>query len=91
MPKQIPLREKQELNSKHDSNIKQIYEVSLVMCMYVAGGDTMSVKLKFESPADGGMVHRSRSFTGVNTLGSRRRYLRLYDKFLSIPLMNFWL
>lgn len=34
----------------------------------------MSVKLKFESPADGGMVHRSRSFTGVNTLGGRRRH-----------------
>nr|XP_055069777.1 RIPOR family member 3 [Misgurnus anguillicaudatus] len=34
----------------------------------------MSVKLKFDCPADGGFVQRSRSFTGVNTLGSRRRY-----------------
>uniref|UniRef100_A0A671SQX2 Protein FAM65C-like n=1 Tax=Sinocyclocheilus anshuiensis TaxID=1608454 RepID=A0A671SQX2_9TELE len=33
----------------------------------------MSVKLKFDCPADGGMVQRSRSFTGVNTLGGRRR------------------
>ncbi|XP_056316509.1 RIPOR family member 3 [Danio aesculapii] len=33
----------------------------------------MSVKLKFDYPADGGMVQRSRSFTGVNTLGGRRR------------------
>uniref|UniRef100_A0A672SKJ9 FAM65 N-terminal domain-containing protein n=1 Tax=Sinocyclocheilus grahami TaxID=75366 RepID=A0A672SKJ9_SINGR len=33
----------------------------------------MSVKLKFDCPADGGMVRRSRSFTGVNTLGGRRR------------------
>ncbi|XP_052415539.1 RIPOR family member 3 [Carassius gibelio] len=33
----------------------------------------MSVKLKFDCPAEGGMVQRSRSFTGVNTLGGRRR------------------
>ncbi|XP_067229410.1 RIPOR family member 3 [Chanodichthys erythropterus] len=33
----------------------------------------MSVKLKFDCPADGGMVQRSRSFTGVNALGGRRR------------------
>uniref|UniRef100_A0A8C2KIH0 RIPOR family member 3 n=1 Tax=Cyprinus carpio TaxID=7962 RepID=A0A8C2KIH0_CYPCA len=33
----------------------------------------MSVKLKFDCPADVGMVQRSRSFTGVNTLGGRRR------------------
>ncbi|XP_026068819.1 RIPOR family member 3-like isoform X2 [Carassius auratus] len=32
----------------------------------------MSVKLKFDCPAEGGMVQRSRSFTGVNTLGGRR-------------------
>ncbi|XP_051567777.1 RIPOR family member 3-like isoform X3 [Myxocyprinus asiaticus] len=37
------------------------------------GGDEMSVKLKFDCPADGSMVQRSRSFTGVNTLGGRRR------------------
>ncbi|XP_016388106.1 protein FAM65C-like [Sinocyclocheilus rhinocerous] len=37
------------------------------------GGGEMSVKLKFDCPADGGMVQRSRSFTGVNTLGGRRR------------------
>lgn len=45
MPKQIPLREKQELNTKHDSNIKQIHEVSLVMCMYVAGGDVSQAEV----------------------------------------------
>ncbi|XP_073708687.1 RIPOR family member 3 [Garra rufa] len=33
----------------------------------------MSVKLKFDCPADGGIVQRSRSFTGVNALGGRRR------------------
>ncbi|XP_066520880.1 RIPOR family member 3 [Hoplias malabaricus] len=33
----------------------------------------MSVKLRFDCPAEGGMVQRSRSFTGVNTLGNRRR------------------
>uniref|UniRef100_A0A8C2JYK8 RIPOR family member 3 n=1 Tax=Cyprinus carpio TaxID=7962 RepID=A0A8C2JYK8_CYPCA len=33
----------------------------------------MSVKLKFDCPAEGGTVQRSRSFTGVNTLGGRRR------------------
>ncbi|XP_051752918.1 RIPOR family member 3 [Ctenopharyngodon idella] len=37
------------------------------------GGGEMSVKLKFDFPADGGMVQRSRSFTGVNALGGRRR------------------
>ncbi|XP_067316514.1 RIPOR family member 3 isoform X2 [Pseudorasbora parva] len=37
------------------------------------GGAVMSVKLKFDCPADGGMVQRSRSFTGVNALGGRRR------------------
>ncbi|XP_036427479.1 RIPOR family member 3 [Colossoma macropomum] len=33
----------------------------------------MSVKLRFDCPAEGGMVQRSRSFTGVNTLSGRRR------------------
>ncbi|KAG9277934.1 RIPOR family member 3 isoform X3 [Astyanax mexicanus] len=33
----------------------------------------MSVKLRFDCPSEGGMVQRSRSFTGVNTLSSRRR------------------
>ncbi|KAK7145225.1 hypothetical protein R3I94_011355 [Phoxinus phoxinus] len=37
-------------------------------------GGEMSVKLKFDCPADGGMVQRSRSFTGVNALGGRRRF-----------------
>jgi len=41
--------------------------------VYVLGGGEMSVKLKFDCPADGGMVQRSRSFTGVNALGGRRR------------------
>uniref|UniRef100_A0A8C1CUX3 RIPOR family member 3 n=1 Tax=Cyprinus carpio carpio TaxID=630221 RepID=A0A8C1CUX3_CYPCA len=36
-------------------------------------GGEMSVKLKFDCPAEGGTVQRSRSFTGVNTLGGRRR------------------
>ncbi|TRY77731.1 hypothetical protein DNTS_027897 [Danionella cerebrum] len=33
----------------------------------------MSVKLKFDNPSDGGLVQRSRSFTGVNSLSGRRR------------------
>ncbi|XP_058258959.1 RIPOR family member 3 isoform X2 [Hemibagrus wyckioides] len=33
----------------------------------------MSVKLQFDSPGKGGMVQRSCSFTGVNTLTSRHR------------------
>uniref|UniRef100_A0A3Q3R829 FAM65 N-terminal domain-containing protein n=1 Tax=Monopterus albus TaxID=43700 RepID=A0A3Q3R829_MONAL len=33
----------------------------------------MSVKLRFDSPADGGLVHRSRSFTGISSLTGRRR------------------
>ncbi|XP_037390889.1 RIPOR family member 3 isoform X3 [Pygocentrus nattereri] len=37
------------------------------------GGEGMSVKLRFDCPAEGGMVQRSRSFTGVNTLSGRRR------------------
>ncbi|KAL6458544.1 hypothetical protein MHYP_G00337740 [Metynnis hypsauchen] len=36
-------------------------------------GEGMSVKLRFDCPAEGGMVQRSRSFTGVNTLSGRRR------------------
>ncbi|KAL7891874.1 hypothetical protein AOLI_G00013500 [Acnodon oligacanthus] len=38
-----------------------------------SGGEGMSVKLRFDCPAEGGMVQRSRSFTGVNTLSGRRR------------------
>ncbi|XP_060925726.1 RIPOR family member 3 isoform X1 [Limanda limanda] len=33
----------------------------------------MSVKLRFDSPSDGGVVHRSRSFTGFSSLNTRRR------------------
>ncbi|KAF7664248.1 hypothetical protein LDENG_00182530 [Lucifuga dentata] len=33
----------------------------------------MSVKLRFDSPSDGGLVHRSRSFTGFSSLSGRRR------------------
>ncbi|KAM3622068.1 uncharacterized protein V6R79_020025 [Siganus canaliculatus] len=33
----------------------------------------MSVKLRFDSPADGGLIHRSRSFTGFSSLTGRRR------------------
>ncbi|TMS19069.1 RIPOR family member 3 [Larimichthys crocea] len=33
----------------------------------------MSVKLRFDSPSDGGLVHRSRSFTGFSSLNGRRR------------------
>ncbi|KAJ4941256.1 hypothetical protein JOQ06_027542 [Pogonophryne albipinna] len=33
----------------------------------------MSVKLRFDSPSDGGLVNRSRSFTGFSSLGGRRR------------------
>ncbi|XP_074523575.1 RIPOR family member 3 [Halichoeres trimaculatus] len=33
----------------------------------------MSVKLRFDSPSDGGLVYRSRSFTGFNSLTGRRR------------------
>ncbi|XP_046705972.1 RIPOR family member 3 isoform X1 [Silurus meridionalis] len=34
----------------------------------------MSVKLQFDSPSEGGMVQRSCSFTGVNTLTGRHRF-----------------
>ncbi|XP_078139727.1 RIPOR family member 3 [Centroberyx gerrardi] len=33
----------------------------------------MSVKLQFDSPSEGGLVHRSRSFTGFSSLTGRRR------------------
>uniref|UniRef100_A0A3B4BD63 FAM65 N-terminal domain-containing protein n=1 Tax=Periophthalmus magnuspinnatus TaxID=409849 RepID=A0A3B4BD63_9GOBI len=33
----------------------------------------MSVKLKFDSPSDGGLVSRTRSFTGLGSLTGRRR------------------
>ncbi|XP_028855049.1 RIPOR family member 3 isoform X2 [Denticeps clupeoides] len=33
----------------------------------------MSVKLRFENPSEGGMVQRSRSFTGLSSVSSRRR------------------
>ncbi|XP_047438101.1 RIPOR family member 3 [Mugil cephalus] len=33
----------------------------------------MSVKLRFDSPSDGGLVHRSRSFTGFSSLTGRQR------------------
>ncbi|XP_030636137.1 RIPOR family member 3 [Chanos chanos] len=33
----------------------------------------MSVKLRFECPAEGGMVQRSRSFTGFSTISGRHR------------------
>ncbi|KAA8593598.1 hypothetical protein FQN60_009714 [Etheostoma spectabile] len=33
----------------------------------------MSVKLRFDSPSDGGLVNRSRSFTGSSSLTGRRR------------------
>ncbi|KAJ8358896.1 hypothetical protein SKAU_G00154210 [Synaphobranchus kaupii] len=33
----------------------------------------MSVKLRFECPAESSMLHRSRSFTGFSSLNSRRR------------------
>ncbi|KAF3856772.1 hypothetical protein F7725_017495 [Dissostichus mawsoni] len=33
----------------------------------------MSVKLRFDSPSDGGLVNRSRSFTGFSSLSGRRQ------------------
>uniref|UniRef100_UPI0037E953C7 RIPOR family member 3 n=1 Tax=Semicossyphus pulcher TaxID=241346 RepID=UPI0037E953C7 len=33
----------------------------------------MSVKLRFDSPSHGGLIHRSRSFTGFSSLTGRRR------------------
>ncbi|KAL6112613.1 ripor3 [Pungitius sinensis] len=33
----------------------------------------MSVKLRFDSPSDGRLVHRSRSFTGISSLTGRQR------------------
>uniref|UniRef100_A0A3Q2P7N3 FAM65 N-terminal domain-containing protein n=1 Tax=Fundulus heteroclitus TaxID=8078 RepID=A0A3Q2P7N3_FUNHE len=39
----------------------------------------MSVKLRFNSPLDGGLVHRSRSFTGFSSLSGRQReYLEVH-------------
>uniref|UniRef100_A0A3B4BBV3 FAM65 N-terminal domain-containing protein n=1 Tax=Periophthalmus magnuspinnatus TaxID=409849 RepID=A0A3B4BBV3_9GOBI len=40
----------------------------------------MSVKLKFDSPSDGGLVSRTRSFTGLGSLTGRRRLV----KYLSV-------
>ncbi|GLD61228.1 protein FAM65C [Lates japonicus] len=37
----------------------------------------MSVKLRFDSPSDGSLVHRSRSFTGFSSLNGRRRQVTL--------------
>ncbi|XP_016367757.1 protein FAM65C isoform X1 [Sinocyclocheilus rhinocerous] len=47
--------------------------IELRVLLLFRGGGEMSVKLKFDCPADGGMVQRSRSFTGINALGGRRR------------------
>lgn len=33
----------------------------------------MSVKLRFDSPSDGGLIHRSRSFTGFSSVTGRQR------------------
>uniref|UniRef100_A0A667Y3L9 RIPOR family member 3 n=1 Tax=Myripristis murdjan TaxID=586833 RepID=A0A667Y3L9_9TELE len=43
----------------------------------------MSVKLQFDSPSDGGLVHRSRSFTGFSSLTGRRRPSSLHNSLRS--------
>ncbi|KAG7326695.1 hypothetical protein KOW79_010096 [Hemibagrus wyckioides] len=45
----------------------------LTVQYFESGAQGMSVKLQFDSPGKGGMVQRSCSFTGVNTLTSRHR------------------
>ncbi|KAK3557148.1 hypothetical protein QTP70_024722 [Hemibagrus guttatus] len=51
------------------------------------GAQGMSVKLQFDSPGKGGMVQRSCSFTGVNTLTSRHRlsYARTSLRIKGLP------
>ncbi|MCI4375136.1 hypothetical protein PGIGA_G00105750 [Pangasianodon gigas] len=44
-----------------------------LLIFQLAGVQGMSVKLQFDCPAEGGMVQRSCSFTGVNTLIGRYR------------------
>ncbi|XP_013870796.1 RIPOR family member 3 [Austrofundulus limnaeus] len=43
----------------------------------------MSVKLRFDSPSDGGPVHRSRSFTGFGSLSGRQRSSSVRGSFRS--------
>lgn len=49
--------------------------IHFIIFVCFAGAQGMSVKLQFDSPGKGGMVQRSCSFTGVNTLTSRHRYV----------------
>ncbi|KAM4740352.1 RIPOR family member 3 isoform 2-T3 [Anableps anableps] len=48
----------------------------------------MSVKLRFNSPADGGLVHRSRSFTGFSSLSGRQRSSSVRGSFRSKVTMG---
>ncbi|XP_043977707.1 RIPOR family member 3 [Gambusia affinis] len=43
----------------------------------------MSVKLRFNSPSDGGLIHRSRSFTGFGSLSGRPRSSSIRGSFRS--------
>ncbi|XP_027859947.1 RIPOR family member 3 isoform X1 [Xiphophorus couchianus] len=43
----------------------------------------MSVKLRFNSPSDGGLIHRSRSFTGLGSLSGRPRSSSIRSSFRS--------
>ncbi|KAK5933436.1 hypothetical protein CgunFtcFv8_013919 [Champsocephalus gunnari] len=43
----------------------------------------MSVKLRFDSPSDGGLVNRSRSFTGFSSLSGRRRSSSVHNSLRS--------
>ncbi|XP_015230787.1 PREDICTED: protein FAM65C [Cyprinodon variegatus] len=47
----------------------------------------MSVKLRFSSPSDGGLVHRSRSFTGFSSLSGRPRSSSVRSSFRSKAMM----
>ncbi|XP_014864191.1 PREDICTED: protein FAM65C isoform X1 [Poecilia mexicana] len=48
----------------------------------------MSVKLRFNSPSDGGLIHRSRSFTGFGSLSGRPRSSSIRGSFRSKATMG---
>ncbi|XP_017160072.1 RIPOR family member 3 isoform X1 [Poecilia reticulata] len=48
----------------------------------------MSVKLRFNSPSDGGLIHRSRSFTGFGSLSGRPRSASIRGSFRSKNTMG---
>ncbi|KAM4583489.1 RIPOR family member 3 [Fundulus diaphanus] len=59
-----------------------------ILCEETERITRMSVKLRFNSPSDGGLVHRSRSFTGFSSLSGRQRSSSVRGSFRSKALMG---